>query len=93
MVLRRRTEKRHETSEPDSRISRSAGEGAQSDSIRLITSIAFTADIPGVARDKRNSGANDDAPRKWYQVRNPLWVIVMAMAFQFSVMALIVALG
>jgi hypothetical protein len=38
-------------------------------------------------------GANDDAPRKWYQVRNPLWVIVMAMAFQFSVMALIVALG
>jgi hypothetical protein len=37
--------------------------------------------------------ANDDGPRKWYQVRNPLWVIVMAMAFQFSVMALIVELG
>jgi hypothetical protein len=38
--------------------------------------------------------ANDDeGPRKWYQIRNPLWVIVVAMAFLFTVMALFVALG
>jgi hypothetical protein len=37
--------------------------------------------------------ANDDTPRKRYEIRNPLWVIVIAMAFLFTAMALIVALG
>jgi hypothetical protein len=39
------------------------------------------------------SAANDDAPRKWYEIRNPLWVIVIGMAVLFTVMALTVALG
>ena len=38
-------------------------------------------------------GTNDEAPRKWYEIRNPLWVIVIGMAFLFAMMALIVALG
>jgi hypothetical protein len=42
---------------------------------------------PGVAAN------DDDAPRMWYQIQNPLWVIVIGMAFLFAVMALIVALG
>jgi hypothetical protein len=42
---------------------------------------------PGVAAN------DDDGPRRWYQVRNPLWVIVIGMAFLFTVMALILALG
>jgi hypothetical protein len=36
---------------------------------------------------------DDDGFRKWYQIRNPLWVIVSGMGFLFAVMALIVALG
>jgi hypothetical protein len=50
-----------------------------------------TPELPP-ATDPREA-ANDDGPRKWYQIRNPLWVIVIAMAFLFTVMALIVALG
>jgi hypothetical protein len=41
----------------------------------------------------RRLAANDDAPRKWYEIRNPLWVIVIGMAILFGAMALIVALG
>jgi hypothetical protein len=37
--------------------------------------------------------ANDDEPRKWYEIRNPLWVIVIGMGFLFATMALIVASG
>jgi hypothetical protein len=37
--------------------------------------------------------ANDDGPRKWYQIQNPLWVIAIGMAVLFAVMALIVAYG
>jgi hypothetical protein len=37
--------------------------------------------------------ANDDAPEKWYQIQNPLWVIVIGDAFLFAVMALVVALS
>jgi hypothetical protein len=44
------------------------------------------------ATDPREA-ANDEGPRKWYQIRNPLWVIVIGMAFLFTVMALFVALG
>ena len=44
------------------------------------------------ATDPREA-ANDDGPRKWYEIRNPLWVIVIGMAVLFAVMALIVALG
>jgi hypothetical protein len=33
------------------------------------------------------------APRRRYEIRNPLWVIVIGMAFLFAMMALIVALG
>ena len=36
---------------------------------------------------------DDDEPRKWYQIQNPLWVIVIGMGFLFVVMALILALG
>jgi hypothetical protein len=36
--------------------------------------------------------ANDDAPREWYEIRNPLWIIVIGMAVLFAAMALIVAL-
>jgi hypothetical protein len=36
---------------------------------------------------------DDDGPRKWYQIRNPLWVIAFAMGFLFAVFALILALG
>jgi hypothetical protein len=50
------------------------------------TEEALRAFNPGAA-------ANDDAPRKWYQIRNPLWVVVIGMGFMFAVMALIVALG
>ncbi len=39
------------------------------------------------------AAASDDEPRKWYEIRNPLWVIVIGMAFLFAAMALIVALG
>jgi hypothetical protein len=37
--------------------------------------------------------ANDDAPEKWYQIHNPLWVIVIGNAVLFAVMALVVAFG
>ncbi len=36
---------------------------------------------------------DDEGPRKWYQIRNPLWVIAFAMGFLFAVFALILALG
>jgi hypothetical protein len=39
------------------------------------------------------AAASDEEPRKWYEVRNPLWVIAIGMAFLFAAMALIVALG
>jgi hypothetical protein len=34
---------------------------------------------------------DDDGPRKSYQIRNPLWVIVIALATLFTVLALVVA--
>jgi hypothetical protein len=34
---------------------------------------------------------DDDGPRKPYQIRNPLWVIVIALAALFTVLALVVA--
>jgi hypothetical protein len=37
--------------------------------------------------------ANDGGPRKWYEIRNPLWVIAIGMGVLFSAMALIVASG
>jgi hypothetical protein len=37
--------------------------------------------------------ANDDEPRKWYEIRNPLWVIVIGMGVLFGAMAFIVASG
>jgi hypothetical protein len=37
--------------------------------------------------------ATDDAPEKWYQIQNPLWVIVIGNALLFTVTALGVALG
>jgi hypothetical protein len=43
--------------------------------------------------DPRVAVNDDDEPRKWYQIQNPLWVIVIGMGFLFAVMALIVALG
>jgi hypothetical protein len=47
------------------------------------------------ANDAADHAEDDEGPRKWYQIRihNPLWVIVIAMAFLFTVMALFVALG
>jgi hypothetical protein len=50
-----------------------------------------TAEVPP-ATDSREA-TNDDGRRLWYQIRNPLWVIVIGMAILFAVMALIVALG
>ena len=44
------------------------------------------------ATDHR-AAANDDVPEKWYQIHNPLWVIVIGKAVLFTVMALAVALS
>jgi hypothetical protein len=51
---------------------------------------ALRATDPRVAA---NDDDDDDEPRKWYQIRNPLWVIAFGMGFLFAAMALIVALG
>jgi hypothetical protein len=48
---------------------------------------------PEAVRAPAGEAANDDEPRKWYRIQNPLWVIVIGMATLFAAMALIVALG
>jgi hypothetical protein len=45
------------------------------------------------ATDPPEAANDEDGPRRWYQIRNPLWVIAIGMAFLFAVMALFVALG
>ena len=54
-----------------------------------LTAEAVRAPDPRVAANDDD----DEGPRKWYQIRNPLWVIVSGMAFLFAVMALTVAFG
>jgi hypothetical protein len=49
--------------------------------------------LAAVRTTDSREATNDDAPEKWYQIHNPLWVIVIGKAFLFSVMAIVVALS
>jgi hypothetical protein len=49
--------------------------------------------LPPPAPQVAANDDDDDGPRKWYQIRNPLWVIAFAMGFLFAVFALVLALG
>ena len=62
------------------------------DSKTLPAQEALRKPDPRVAANDDDND-DDDGPRQWYQIRNPLWVIAMAMGFLFAVMALIVAFG
>lgn len=51
-------------------------------------------DAPQDSADARVAARDDDQGlRKWDEIRNPLWVIAIGMAFLFTAMALVVALG